>query len=227
MEDWSIKTYYIIDKECESGYVFPMYKILDGYTVFEGLDGAGTTTQAKLLAARLASEGFASWMTFEPTSGNVGQLIRRHLSGELKCHPGTLAALFVADRYEHLYGQDGILSRLDEGVQVIGDRYLFSSLAYQSLEIDFDEVFSRNCGFPLPQRLIYIDTDPEECERRMADRAQKELFDEISLQKRVRELYERAFSLYEGSGMEIHRFEGSLSREVLAEKIWSAAVPVR
>jgi len=58
MEDWSIKTYYIIDKECESGYVFPMYKILDGYTVFEGLDGAGTTTQEKLLAARLASEGF-------------------------------------------------------------------------------------------------------------------------------------------------------------------------
>lgn len=204
-----------------------MYKILEGYTVFEGLDGAGTTTQAKQLAARLESEGFASWMTFEPTSGNVGQLIRKHLSGELQCHPGTLAALFVADRYEHLYGKEGILSQLDKGIQVVGDRYFFSSLAYQSLEIDFDEVLSRNCSFPLPQRLIYIDTDPEECERRMAERDQKELFDEISLQKRVRELYERAFSLYEDSGMELYRFDGSLPREVLSEKIWSAAVPVR
>ncbi len=220
---------YNIDNRCESGYGFSMSveikagegSILPGYIVFEGLDGAGTTTQALLLAETMKRSGIPVWPTFEPTSGDVGVLIRRILGASIECHPGTLAALFVADRYEHLYGKGGILSRLQKGFKVIGDRYLFSSLAYQSLDVDFEHVYEINSRFPLPGHLIFLDMEPEECERRMNGRESRELFENIEMQRRVRALYERTLELYRDRGMNIHRLDGLLPREDLAEKVWS------
>jgi len=196
-------------------------KILSGYTVFEGLDGAGTTTQALLLADRCKLKGKAVQLTFEPTASEIGVVIRKVLAGQLPYHPETLARLFVADRYEHLFGKGGILSWLDKHIAVIGDRYLFSSLAYQSLDVDFDIVYEINSMFPLPERLIYIDLAPEECERRMSDRDQRDIFETLALQKRVRERYEHTLDRYAKSGMKIHRLDGALAKEELAEKVWS------
>lgn len=198
-----------------------MNTILRGYIVFEGLDGAGTTTQSLMLHEKLKSTGIPSWLTFEPTSGDVGQLIRKFLKGDLRCHPGTLAALFAADRHEHLYGEEGIISRLDRGTKVIGDRYLFSSLAYQSMEVDFERVLELNGRFPLPEQLVYIDIDPGECERRMSGRSSRDLFENIAMQERVRGLYEKTLGLFADGGMAVHRVDGTLPQEELSEKVWS------
>jgi dTMP kinase len=196
-------------------------RILPGYIVFEGLDGAGTTTQSLLLSEKMKLAGVPVWPTFEPTSGETGLLIRKILGGTLQCHPGTLAALFVADRYEHLYGKGGIISRLEKGFRVIGDRYLFSSLAYQSLDVDFEHVYEINSSFPLPEYLFFLDIEPEECEKRMTRRESRELFENLAMQRRVQELYERTLELYRDRGMKMYRFNGLLPKEDLAENIWS------
>ncbi len=87
-------------------------------------------------------------------------------------HPTTLALLFAADRAEHLLAAgDGILNRLERGELVISDRYLFSSLAYQSLDCDFEYVRALNAEFPLPRDVVFVDTPVRESQRRLGGRA--------------------------------------------------------
>ena len=116
-------------------------EIVTNFIVFEGLDGAGTTTQANLLEEKYNSLNIPCINSCEPTRGFIGKAIREVLSGDIKVASGTIAKLFVSDRHEHLYNpKDGILSRCKAGDFVISDRYLFSSLAYQSLDYGFDNV---------------------------------------------------------------------------------------
>lgn len=106
------------------------------FVVLEGLDGAGTTTQTKLLVERLTARGIPAIATHEPTSGPIGTLIRRALrhdwprpEGELgSVEPpswATLALLFAADRLEHL--QRVVDPALAQGKVVVSDRYDLST----------------------------------------------------------------------------------------------------
>src|SRR5215471_2535238 len=106
------------------------------FVVLEGLDGAGTTTQAERLASRLRQAGYAVLVTREPSDGPVGTVLRRALAGGVALpHRGgplsdhTLALLFAADRMDHLCAE--ILPALGKGQIVLCDRYLLSSYAYQ------------------------------------------------------------------------------------------------
>jgi dTMP kinase len=107
------------------------------FVVLEGIDGAGTTTQASLLAKRLKAAGSAVRTTREPSDGPVGTLIRQVLSGRIVgaggLAPGweTMALLFAADRMDHV--ETEIEPFLANGGVVISDRYDASSLAYQSV----------------------------------------------------------------------------------------------
>jgi dTMP kinase len=83
--------------------------------VLEGLDGAGTTTQMRLLCERLEREGRVHVGTFEPTDGPVGRLIRSILARRLEALPLTVAMLFAADRHQHLAGPDGVIERAGRG----------------------------------------------------------------------------------------------------------------
>ena len=115
--------------------------ILRSFIVLEGLDGAGTSTQLKLLSQRLSSAGKKHTATWEPTDGPVGKLLRAILAREVKALPTTTAMLYAADRNEHLHAPEaGILATASRGELVVCDRYLFSSLAYQSIECGFDFV---------------------------------------------------------------------------------------
>lgn len=130
-------------------------EIIRGFIVFEGLDGAGTTTQAGLLEKKFKEEGITCSAGFEPTDNFIGKIIRRILRGEEEVAPGTLAKLFAADRHEHLYNNSsGIIARCRRGEIVISDRYLFSSLAYQSIIFGFDRVLKLNSEYPLPEHLF-------------------------------------------------------------------------
>jgi dTMP kinase len=102
--------------------------------VLEGLDGAGTTTQARRLYDYLASHDVASLLTRQPSDHPIGRLLRQFLAGEhavpgREVAPETLALLFAADRVDHL--QREVEPALAQGRVVVSDRWYHSSLAYQ------------------------------------------------------------------------------------------------
>jgi dTMP kinase len=189
--------------------------------VLEGLDGAGTTTQMRLLSERLAREGTPHVATFEPTDGQIGKLLRSILARDVRAHPRTIALLYAADRSEHVHDPaSGIEAHAKKGQMVICDRYLFSSLAYQSIECGLDFVLGLNSGFPLPQRLFFLDTPVEVCQERLAERGKRELYDAAGFQTRVRDAYLRAIERYAGTGMQVSLIDGDRPAGLIHGDIW-------
>ena len=155
-------------------------KIISNFIVFEGIDGSGTTTQINLLADLLTEKKIAHWATYEPTHGPVGKLIHCILEGSLQVAPETMALLFAADRNEHVYhGKDCISKKTKENKLVICDRYLFSSLAYQSIACDFKYLADLNNKFPLPSYVFFLETPLEICTKRRSGRINSHIFEFI------------------------------------------------
>ena len=107
------------------------------FVVLEGMDGAGTTTQAARLAEALRARGVHVRLTREPSDGPIGMMVRQVLTGRIVSPAGrapgwaTMALLFAADRMDHVESE--IEPFLLAGGTVISDRYDASSLAYQSV----------------------------------------------------------------------------------------------
>lgn len=199
------------------------------FIVIESLDGAGGTTQAKVLAQRLRSGGLSVFRTSEPTDGAVGRLIRSVLGGELQLTPQAMALLFAADRHEHVYGGvESITAALQAGTTVVCDRYVYSSLAYQSLECGWEFVMGLNAVFPPPTDLVFLSLDTEVCQERIAGRAHREIYEEMSIQRRVEQAYERALGFASEQGVRLHRIDGSGDAEQVSDRIWNslASVPI-
>lgn len=190
--------------------------VLRRFVVFEGLDGAGTTTQLKRLESGLASASIPHWTTFEPTSLPTGRLVRQVLRGEVEARPETLARLYSADRHEHLYGPGGVMERLGRGELVVGDRYIFSSLAYQGVACGPDLPRLLNSSFPLPELLIYFDLPATLSMGRVEGRGEKEIFDTLPFQEKVRRAYEESLTEFADSGMKILRIDASRSIDAVA-----------
>lgn len=113
------------------------------FIVLEGVDGAGSTTQTRLLADFIRQQGLGVIATKEPTEGSIGRVIRNYLQSKIS-HPGIDALLFAADRMEHL--ETVVKPALKRGEHVICDRYLESTLAYQTadgVEIEWIEMVNR------------------------------------------------------------------------------------
>ncbi len=203
------------------------FEVLKGFIVLEGLDGSGTTTQSTLLHHKFERNSFHSFLTCEPTDSFIGKTVRRVLQKKEVVAPGTLAKLFVADRHNHVYHQeDGIIAHLDNGSFVISDRYLFSSLAYQSIDWDFDSVWDLNSPFPLPEHLVFLDISPEEGQRRVLDRnTPMEIYENKDFQDEIRSNYFHTFSLFEHTDMQLHIFDATLPVNELEEMVWKRLKP--
>lgn len=199
--------------------------ILNCFTVIEGLDGSGTTTQLNLLGQKFEENKVDVFKTKEPTGNPIGLLIRDVLGKKIALNPQTLAYLFVSDRNEHLYGKNGILENAEKGKWIISDRYLFSSVAYQSLSCNRDWIIELN-KFPLPQFLFFIDVPPEVCSRRIKKRsADVELFDNIEIQNKILENYNYSFEKLSAQGMNFYRIDGQKNAEDICEEIWNIINP--
>ncbi len=172
-----------------------MQKILDRFIVIEGLDGAGATTQMRAVTEAFDQANVHCHATFEPTSSPLGTLVRSILRKEIVTTSLALALLFAADREDHLYNPiNGIVDKIKEGITVISDRYLFSSLAYQAVDIGFEKVSDIN-NFPYPKYLIYLDTPVQDCLDRIEKRDNgKELFERSEFLTKVRDNYELIFA---------------------------------
>lgn len=108
------------------------------FITFEGIEGSGKSTHAKLLKEYLEQKGRKVSLTREPGWGTIGKLIRHLIleEKELEIHPYTELYLFCADRVQHV--QDFIKPRLDNGEDVICDRYYDSTIVYQGYGRDLD-----------------------------------------------------------------------------------------
>ena len=197
--------------------------VRQGFIVFEGIDGAGTTTQSRLLHERLLSAGCASVLTSEPTTRAVGLVIRRVLAGEIPAAPETVAYLFAADRSDHLSAPDGMLAHLAAGELVVCDRYKYSSLAYQTVEADPDLVADLNSRFPDPRIVFFLDLATDAAEARLSGRPSREIYERLEFQEQVRSRY---LSVFEQVPAEVGvvRLDASLPQDVIAEKVWESLV---
>jgi dTMP kinase len=101
------------------------------FVTFEGVDGSGKSTQARLLAERLRSEGRDVVLTREPGGTAVGEQIREILLHGESLAPWAEASLFAAARAQLV--DEVIRPALARGADVVCDRYVDSSLAYQGL----------------------------------------------------------------------------------------------
>ena len=189
--------------------------------VIEGLDGAGTTTQMKLIAQRLIDEGKKVFITHEPTDNPIGKIVREVLQKKIKTTPEALALLFSSDRDDHLYNEEyGILRQVKENRIVISDRYFYSSIAYQGVQCDMGFVENINSRFPHPRYLIFIDTLPSVCMDRIERRgSEKEIFEKQDFLSRVRTGYLKQLENLP-EGVKLLLVNGEKSIEEIEEEIW-------
>ena len=174
------------------------------FIVFEGIDGAGKTTQVELLAKRLEAAGKKAHLTAEPTALPSGKELRRVLGGEIKKSACETAVLFALDRIAHnIDEKEGIGALLDAGYDVICDRYYYSSLAYQGTVLGFDTVAALNLDNPnirKPDICIFLDLTPEKSLRRIGDRGGKvEIYENLQTLSRVRQQFLSVIDDLEGN----------------------------
>jgi dTMP kinase len=184
----------------------------DKFVVLEGLDGSGTTTQLNRLASHCRNKATDCIRTFEPSDGFIGQAARAVLEKREKVHPLTLAQLFAADRREHV---QLMTEELEAGKWVFCDRYLFSSLAYQSLQLDFETVLEMNREFPLPGYCLYLECSVETSSNRRDKRESIDLFEKEAFQRKVISLYEKAFTTLYPDGNGFYRINGEDSADTV------------
>lgn len=169
------------------------------FIVIEGIDGAGKTTQIELLANRLREQGRVVHVTAEPTASVSGGLLRDALGGIANRTACEMAALFVLDRIFHNVNPNGINAMLEKGIDVICDRYYYSSLAYQGSETDFEWVKSMNLDCPeirTPDLCIFLDLSPEESLKRISKgRTSTELYERLDTLVSVRNRFFEVFEL--------------------------------
>ncbi|HEY0192387.1 MAG TPA: dTMP kinase [Kofleriaceae bacterium] len=191
--------------------------------VLEGLDGAGTTTQARRLVAHLQAQGRDAHLTREPTDGPIGRLIREMLTGG-HAIPGqaidqsTFGLLFAADRLDHL--QREVEPRLAAGAVVVSDRWYHSSLAYQGTGAERDWITTLNARARRPDLTIWLEVRPEVAARRRVEAGRvEELFEDLEMQRAVHAGYLATNAELAARGERIERIDGELPLDAVFAQI--------
>lgn len=208
--------------------------ILDRFVVFEGIDGAGKSTQITLVMQILQSQHIDISNTQEPHNGIVGTFIRKILSQDVtltlpeNISKEVLAYLFAADRYEHIHAPNGILSLHQHSNHIIlCDRYFFSSLAYQGETYIPHLVRTLNQDFPLPKLLIYFDIPPQLAMKRMQNK-HKDQMETLATLEKVYNNYNTLLVEYQQAHPHLHilKIDATQSQVEITEKIVATIINV-
>ncbi len=140
------------------------------FIIFEGLDGSGQSTQAKLLRDFLIKKRYKAVLTKEPTlDSEAGKKIREILTEKTVIESARLQELFVEDRKEHL--KNLIIPALKNGKIVISDRYFFSTFAFGAADgLDLKWLIKINDDFLLPDLTFILKVSPKICIQRIEKR---------------------------------------------------------
>ena len=202
------------------------------FIVFEGIDGAGKSTQIKLLSDALKQRGIECSVSSEPTTMPSGKLLRRALSGELPATCLEMAQMFATDRVNHNKdAEQGIDKLLADGVTVISDRYYYSSLAYQGAELGFDTVAKLNLENPdirTPDLCIFLDLLPEQSLQRIDARADvpREIYENYEYLDKTRKMFFDVFEKLLQKGEKIVIIDASGDAMQIAEAVLDATLKI-
>jgi dTMP kinase len=209
------------------------------FIVIEGIDGSGKSEQFQRLTKRLKKRGYKLVATREPTKVYpVGRLIEKVLREEEQVSEEALALLFAADRADHT--ERKIKPALGKGAVVVSDRYVYSSLAYQSRgmgkELDLDWIRMINRCALEPDAVIYLDVSPEVGQARLSNGQVRikdhSYFENISQQERIRKVYLEVLNLVDSpldsekvvvsqaGGTKVYRVDGALSVDDVEKMVW-------
>ncbi len=207
------------------------------FIVLEGIDGSGTTTQALELRKKFSQLGLPAHVTAEPTKGPIGGIIRQVLSGRLvmRLHQATvplnwkiMSLLFAADRQDHVEAE--ILPNLQEGVNVICDRYLYSSVVYQSASSGDEEaaawVAELNRYARTPDLVLYLRVNPVAAMERCQSRDKEiEIYEDPDFQKKLAVKYDALQKMF--PTVKVVPIDGDRSIEEVALECWSQVEKLR
>lgn len=191
---------------------------------FEGVDGAGKTTQATLLEGSLREMGFEVVLTKEPTDSEYGRRIRQIArEGRDGITPEEELDLFLKDR--ELDVTETITPVLKRGGIVLMDRYYFSNIAYQgALGLDPAHIQRVNEErFPTPDLTLLFVISPEESTRRIAEGREGGTnvgYEKLDFLKQVESVYESIQS------PGLVRLDATQSIDAVAEQINQALSPL-
>lgn len=161
------------------------------FIVFEGIDGSGKSTQCSLLYNYIKSCNIPVKHLAEPTSGEYGQHIRKMLQNTIPVPVEEQIRLFIEDRQQDY--ELNIKPCIGNNITIVMDRYFYSNAAYQGSSLILPaEIIRRNSdrGFPVPDRVYFIDIPPDEAMKRITARngsGKTELFEKKSFLESVRE----------------------------------------
>lgn len=173
------------------------------FITFEGNDGSGKSTISKMVYEALKENGYPVMLTREPGGNKIAEAIRdlildpENTDMDERCE----ALLYAASRRQHLTQK--VVPALHQGMIVLCDRFIDSSLAYQGVgrEIGFDEVYQMNqfaIDSYMPDRTIFLKLSAEEGLKRIQDRSFKDRLDQESqaFHDRVSRGYEQVLTRF-------------------------------
>jgi dTMP kinase len=189
------------------------------FVTFEGLDGSGKSTQAELLAGELRGRGREVVLTREPGGTELGERVRELLLGGGDVSAWAEAALFAAARAELV--ERVIRPALRRGADVVCDRYVDSSLAYQGIArgLGVDRVLELNrpaIGDLLPDRTFLLLVNAELSGARSGDAPDRIEREGAAFRVRVESAYEELAGRFADR---IVAVDGSLPREEIAAHV--------
>ncbi|MBO4710645.1 dTMP kinase [bacterium] len=169
------------------------------FIAVEGIDGSGKSTTIREIKRYLESKGEAVYLTAEPTTLATGKIVRNFLSETNSDTPlihEMLALAFAADRINHL--REEIWPALRKKQTVITDRYFFSSVAYQSLNVSYEWVKGINRFATLPDVLVFIDVSVDKAVERLTKfRTSTEIYEKRDLLQQIDRNYREVIKEFE------------------------------
>jgi dTMP kinase len=189
------------------------------FVTFEGVDGSGKSTQARLLAERLREEGREVVLTREPGGTALGEQVRSLLLHGEQIAPWAEAALFAAARAQLV--DEVIRPALARGADVVSDRYLDSSLAYQGLArgLGIERVLELNLlatSGILPDRTFLVLVPPAEAAARRGDEPDRIEREGPGFAEEVDRAYREIARVF---GQRVQVVDGSRSAEDIARDV--------
>ena len=204
------------------------------FITFEGIDGSGKSTQMRMLAERLRSDGRCVFENVEPGGSRIGQQIRRILlhkdNGDLA--PTAEMLLMFAARAQNV--DESILPALSRGDIVLSDRWTDSTTAYQGygrglgsdIVLDIDRIACRGL---VPDVTICVDIDPAVGLARARARASARQDVETRLEQEELAFYRKVRDGYAQIATEeparFHLVDGERAPEAIASEIWGLIAP--
>jgi dTMP kinase len=199
------------------------------FITFEGLDGAGKTTQLKLLAARLREQGKPVLETAEPGGTSVGMQIRHILLNAENKELSALTELLLMFACRAQNVEESILPALDQGLIVLCDRFTDSTVAYQGVArgLGIETVLAMDriaCQGLAPHLTLYIDIDVQTALERAHHRNRDDARADTRIEEQTPEFHTKVRDAYLDLAAthpeRIRLVDGLGTREEVAERIW-------